>query len=94
VAARLVELAGGAPAGRAPDLGGPQVRSAVDLARACLAATGHRRVVVPVRWPGQVFRAYHAGGNLVPEHADGLITFERYLANRPRVSGVSYRERR
>ena len=39
VAARLVELATGPPAGRVPDLGGPEARDARDLARAYLRAT-------------------------------------------------------
>jgi uncharacterized protein YbjT (DUF2867 family) len=40
VAERLADLVTGAPTGRAPDLGGPQVRSMADLARAW---TGARR---------------------------------------------------
>ncbi|SDM26963.1 SDR family oxidoreductase [Allokutzneria albata] len=74
VAARLVELALGDPIGRAPDFGGPEVRDAVDLARSHLA--GRRRLIVPFSLPGKAFRAYRAGGNLTPEHADGKITFE------------------
>jgi uncharacterized protein YbjT (DUF2867 family) len=83
VADRLVRLAGGAPAGRVPDLGGPQVRPMADLARAWLAATGCRRLVLPVRLPGPVARGYRSGGHLAPGHADGRITFEEYLASRP-----------
>ncbi|MCP3804017.1 NAD(P)H-binding protein [Allokutzneria sp. A3M-2-11 16] len=77
VAARLVELALGDPIGRAPDFGGPEVREAADLARSYLA--GRRRRIVPIRLPGKAFRAYRAGFNLTPEHADGRITFEEYL---------------
>jgi len=82
VAARLVELAAAEPAGRAPDLGGPEVRQARDLARTYLRATGRRRLVVPVTLPGRVFRALRRGAGITPDHAIDGITFEQYLANR------------
>ncbi|MEV4757316.1 NAD(P)H-binding protein [Micromonospora sp. NPDC049559] len=92
VADRLAELALGDPAGRAPDLAGPEVRHTRDLARAYLAATGRRRPMVPVRLPGRTFRAFRAGGHLAPEHATGRVTFEEHLA---RFAGLrSYRETR
>lgn len=91
VGERLAVLALGPPAGRAPDLGGPQVRSMADLARAYLRATGRRRRVVPVRLPGKVFRGYRRGGHLAPEHATGRITFEEYLAAHPDPAARSYR---
>jgi uncharacterized protein YbjT (DUF2867 family) len=89
VAARLAELVVGAPAGRVPDLGGPQVRGAGELARAYLAATGQRRPLWPIRLPGRVFGAYRAGGHLAPDHATGTITFEQYLAGRLSTGGQS-----
>ncbi|HSV64403.1 MAG TPA: NAD(P)H-binding protein [Mycobacteriales bacterium] len=82
VAARLVELALGPPAGRVPDMGGPQVRAAADLARAYLRASGRRRLVLPVRLPGATFAAYRAGGHLTPDHAAGRTTFEEFLEAR------------
>ena len=48
VADRLVELALADPAGRVPDVGGPEVRTLAELARAYLGATGRRRRVP--RW--------------------------------------------
>lgn len=79
VADRLVDLAVGAPAGRAPDLGGPQVRTMADLARVWARATGRRRAVLPVRLPGGLARSVRDGGLITPEHADGRITFEEFL---------------
>lgn len=79
VADRLVELTGGPPAGRVPDIGGPQVRVATDLARAYLRAAGRRRLVLPVPLPGKTARAYRVGGHLTPEHAIGTITYEQFL---------------
>ncbi|WP_410657488.1 SDR family oxidoreductase [Amycolatopsis sp. lyj-112] len=82
VAARLVALASGEPAGRAPDLGGPEVRTARDLAEAYQRSTGRRTPVVPLWLPGKAFRAFRAGGNLTPENATGVGTFEEFLAQR------------
>jgi len=76
---RLARLALGEPAGRAPDFGGPQIRALTDLARSYLAMVGKRRPILPVWLPGRVFRAFRAGGHLVPEHAEGTVTFEQYL---------------
>jgi uncharacterized protein YbjT (DUF2867 family) len=79
VADQLVELALGEPAGRVPDIGGPEVREAADLARTYLRAIGRRRPVVPVWVPGKAARGYRDGGNLVPEHAVGKMTFDQFL---------------
>jgi uncharacterized protein YbjT (DUF2867 family) len=79
-AAHLIRIAGGLALGRAPDLGGPQVRSAADLARAYLRSRGRRRPVVPVRLPGAVARAYRAGGHLAPDHLGGGPRWEEFLA--------------
>lgn len=80
VAERLAELALGEPAGRAEDLGGPQVRTAQDLARSTLEACGRRRRVVPLWLPGRALRGYRAGGHLAPDRAVGRVTFEDHLA--------------
>ncbi|MFC6886906.1 MULTISPECIES: SDR family oxidoreductase [Actinomadura] len=83
VAARLVELALGEPAGRVPDLAGPEVLSMADLVRAYLGARGKRRPLMPVRLPGKVGRAYRAGDNLTLEGADlGKRTWAEFLADR------------
>ncbi|MFI8828533.1 SDR family oxidoreductase [Streptomyces sp. NPDC053431] len=83
VAERLCALAAGDPAGRVADMGGPEVRSLPDLARAYLRASGRRRAVLNVPLTGGAYRAFREGGHLTPERADGRITFEEYLANRP-----------
>ena len=88
VAERLARLALGEPVGRAPDFGGPEVRAIPDLARSYLAMVDKRRPIVPVWLPGKVFRAYRAGGHLTPEHADGIVTFEQYLAEQ-RAAGTA-----
>lgn len=79
VAERLAELAVAGPAGRVPDMGGPEVRTLEDLARAYLRAAGRRRRVVPVPLAGGTYRAFRAGGHLTPERAVGVGTFEEHL---------------
>jgi uncharacterized protein YbjT (DUF2867 family) len=91
VAATLAGLATGEPVGQAPDVGGPEVAHAADLARTYLAATGRRRRIVPVALPGRAFRAFRAGGNLVSEGTTGGITFAQYLAVHPDPAALSYR---
>lgn len=80
VGARLADLALGEPVGRAPDFGGPEVRTLKDLAQSYLAMADKRRAVVPVWMPGKVFRSLKDGDNLAPDNAAGTITFEQYLA--------------
>lgn len=79
VAQRLADLAREAPAGRVPDLGGPEVRTARDLARATLRATGRRRAVVPLPVPGASARAVRGGANLCPTGTLGTATYEAFL---------------
>jgi uncharacterized protein YbjT (DUF2867 family) len=82
VAARLVELALGAPAGLSPDIAGPRVNSMADLLRGYLRARRKHRLMVPVRLPGKAARAIRAGANLAPERAVGQRTWEDFLAER------------
>ncbi len=80
VAARLVELVGAAPAGRVADIGGPERRTALDLAEAWKRATGARRPIWSIRMPGKTFAGYAAGHNLVPGSPYGRATFDDFLA--------------
>jgi uncharacterized protein YbjT (DUF2867 family) len=82
VAARLAELALGAPAGLVPDLAGPKVYRADTLLRGYLRATHRRRPIVPIWLPGKAARALREGANLAPERAVGRRTWEEFLADR------------
>ncbi|MGY4644521.1 SDR family oxidoreductase [Cellulomonas sp. URHB0016] len=77
VARRLADLAVRPPQGRVPDLAGPQVLTAAELARTYLAATGRRR---PVWSAPLVLRAtpYRDNGHVAPEHAVGRTTFAEW----------------
>jgi uncharacterized protein YbjT (DUF2867 family) len=80
VAARLVELALGTPAGLAPEMGGPEVYEAADLVRGYLRANHQRRPIIPIWLPGKAARAFRAGANLAPDRAVGRRTWEDFLA--------------
>lgn len=82
VAARLVELTLGEPVARVPDLPGPKVYEMKELLRGYLKARGKRRLMVPVRLPGKVGRAYRAGENLNLDAVAGRRTWEEFLAER------------
>ena len=80
VAARLVELALGAPAGLVPDMGGPTVYPMADLLRGYLRTSRKHRLIVPMWLPGKAAAAFRAGANLAPGRAVGRRTWEDLLA--------------
>ncbi len=82
VADRLVELALADPAGRVPDVGGPEVRTMAELARDYLGATGRRRKVLEVPLPGKFLRAAREGAMVCPEGAYGKVRWEAFLRER------------
>ena len=82
VAAQLVKLALGSPAGLVPDMAGPRVYCMGDLLRGYLRARRKHRLMVPVRLPGKAARAFRAGANLAPERAVGHRTWEDFLTER------------
>jgi uncharacterized protein YbjT (DUF2867 family) len=83
VAARLVELALGEPAGLVPEMGGPRVYGAAELLRGYLRASKRRRrPIVPLWLPGKGARAFRDGANLAPERAVGRRTWEEFLVDR------------
>jgi uncharacterized protein YbjT (DUF2867 family) len=93
VAARLIELALGMPAGLVPDLAGPRVYEMADLVRGYLRAVGKHRSIVSFPLPGKAARAIRAGANLAPERAVGRRTWEDFLAERVSSSSDSRRSR-
>ena len=82
VAARLVELTLGEPAGLVPDIGGPQVYTMADLMRGYLRASGKRRIIMPIPASGAAAAAFRSGANLAPDRAVGHLTWEAFLAER------------
>lgn len=83
VAARIVGLVGAPAAGRAPELGGPQVRSFASLAQTYLDHVGHDKRIVEVPVPGSAARAFRAGAQVSQGGDLGRVTWEQFLADRP-----------
>jgi uncharacterized protein YbjT (DUF2867 family) len=81
VAAALIALAAGQPAGLAPELAGPRQESLPDLARQLVRARGKHRLVVSIRLPGAAGRAW-ADGALLPARPGprGMQAFAQWLA--------------
>ena len=87
VADRLVDLAGGAPLGLAPDFGGPDVLDIRRLAESHRVATGRRTRLV--RIPALGFVAdFDAGVHLTPQHRAGTRTWLDWLAERGRPAAL------
>lgn len=84
VAERLAGLALAAgPAGRVDDMGGPEVLTAEEMARAYLRARGLRRPVrVPLPLPGKAGRGFREGHHLTPGRAVGQRTWRQFLDDR------------
>jgi len=79
VAGRLVELALCEPAGRVPDIGGPEVRMLDAAARAYLEITRRRRRIFELPVPGKTARAFREGALVRPDRAYGKIRWEDFL---------------
>jgi uncharacterized protein YbjT (DUF2867 family) len=82
VAAQLVQLALGKPAGLVPDMAGPRVYEMAELLRLYLRASRRHRLLVPVRLPGKAAGAVRAGAILAPDRAVGRRTWEEFLSDR------------
>jgi uncharacterized protein YbjT (DUF2867 family) len=80
VASRLVEVVLREPAEMLPDFGGPEVLDFKSIAQSWLAARKSKRRLLNLWLP---FGRQIAEGKLTcPDHKDGTITFERYLADK------------
>jgi uncharacterized protein YbjT (DUF2867 family) len=82
VAARLVEVVKQEPAGRLPDFGGPEVRDFKGIAESWLKARKLSKRLINLPLPLKFSRQFAEGRLLCPDHKDGKITFEQYLAER------------
>jgi uncharacterized protein YbjT (DUF2867 family) len=82
VADVVADIAEGEPRGRV-QVGGPEVATARDLARAWQTVTGRSALMLPVPLPGTIGRALRAGA-LTTDDADvlGTITFADWLSAR------------
>jgi uncharacterized protein YbjT (DUF2867 family) len=79
-AARVADLAGGEPVGRAPDLGGPEVLTVREIAAAWRGRVGRPRRIVNVRFPGELYRSFREGRNTCPDRAEGRQTWTEFVS--------------
>ncbi|MEX5717135.1 SDR family oxidoreductase [Geodermatophilus maliterrae] len=84
VARRLADAVACGPAGRLPDLGGPEVLPVAELVRGRLRDTGRRRPVLELPLPGAFAAALRAGADLVPGNRSGGCTWRDFLDGRSR----------
>jgi uncharacterized protein YbjT (DUF2867 family) len=82
VATRLVEVVTHEPAGLLPDFGGPEVRTFKSIAESWLKARNSKKRLVNLPLPLKFSRQFAEGRVLCPDHKDGKVTFEQYLAER------------
>lgn len=91
VAASLVRLALGPPAGLVPSVAGPKVYEFTHLVRSYMRATGKHRPVAAIHIPGGAAHAIREGALLDPANATGQRTWEQALA--AHVEGAAVADR-
>jgi uncharacterized protein YbjT (DUF2867 family) len=79
VADKLLEYLAAGPAGRLPDLGGPEVLTLGAMARVWLQARGMRRAIVPLPLPTAWAEGYRRGYNTCPEQKYGKMTWAEWV---------------
>lgn len=79
VADSIVDHATLTAAGRTDPIGGPDVHSMGDLARAYRQMRKLRRPILRIPLPGGTISAFRAGHATCPEHAVGTITWKEWL---------------
>ncbi len=79
VAERLVALAEEGPAGRLPDMGGPQVITLEEILQAYLRRLGREATLQTVELPGSLFAAFSSDSYLSPDFAVGRKTWDEFL---------------
>jgi uncharacterized protein YbjT (DUF2867 family) len=62
------------------DIGGPEIWTAADLARAYFKATGRKPRVVEVPIPGKIAQAFRIGAQLCPNQKYGKVGWEAFLS--------------
>jgi uncharacterized protein YbjT (DUF2867 family) len=88
VAGRMVELALSDPAGRVPDIGGPEVRTVADIVRGYLEVTGRRKKTLMFWLPGKTARAFREGALTCPNNRYGEIRWEEFLRGRVQAGAL------
>ena len=86
VASRLCQIAVAGPRGRLPDLGGPEVLTAGEMAHTWLMIRGMHRHVLPLHLPGKVAQGFRRGYNICPDQpVRGHITWAEWVQSKYEV---------
>lgn len=94
VAGRLCAIAGTQAAGLLPDMGGPEVLTLGEMAKAWFAAQGRRPLLLHLPIPGGAARAIRSGCNTCSDHRDGKLTWGEWVRRRIRRSLIREETRR
>ena len=71
------------PRGRLPDLGGPEVLTAGEMAHAWLMLRGMHRRLFPLHVPGKVAQGFRCGYNTCPDQpVHGRITWTEWVQSK------------
>lgn len=82
VVARLADAAHAGPAGRLPELAGPEVRTLSELAKAWRSSQGrHLLLPLPIPMVGPIGRPLREGALCNPDAVAGGASFEQWLAD-------------
>jgi len=79
VAQRLVQHVTCGAAGKAADLGGPEILAVRELASTWLSSAGRHRLLMPLPFPGAMGRAFKDGANLCAEQPPPALTWGQHL---------------
>jgi uncharacterized protein YbjT (DUF2867 family) len=80
VAERLADLCTSTPAGRVPDLGGPEQLTLKEYARQWQRNRGVTRPIWTLHLPGKTMAAFRAGHHMSGLPGEGRVTYSEYLA--------------
>ena len=79
VAERMVAYATSGATGRLPDLGGPELLTAGEIAREWLRVRSSRRLMLNLPLMGKAAAGFRKGRNCVPDNPQGTITWRDWL---------------
>ncbi|PCR92435.1 SDR family oxidoreductase [Natrinema ejinorense] len=78
----IAEYATPEPAGRVPDVGGPEVRTVGELARTYRDAKGLSRPLVRLPLPGEIAAGFRSGDGTCPDRTVGTVTWREWVRAR------------
>ncbi len=86
VADRMVDLILSEPAGRVPDVGGPEMRTVEDVMSAYLESVGSKKRLLTFPLPGKTARAFRGGALTCPNRRYGKVRWEEFLREETHTS--------